>query len=188
MAPRNGSSPFPSDTRPQRGSREMSTIGLNVHEIPSALASTAAIRADSSMAAISQVHDRPSGMGNIVSYPWMTSMPNSNGIPRRDCSTACFCTSRIFSTPFRLNSPPTSPFLILAAISLLLACPVVISPVTGRFNCPIFSSNVILLIRASMKRFMSCGDFCAATFRNPARSNRMTELSFLFIILLYLFY
>ena len=134
IAPRNGSSPLPSDTRPQRGSREISTIGLNVHEIPSALASTAAMRADSSIAAISHVQESPRGIGNIVSYPWITSMPNNNGMPRRDSSTACFCTSRIFSTPFRLNSPPTSPFLILPAMSLLLACPVVISPVTGRFN------------------------------------------------------
>ena len=38
---------------------------------------------------------------------------------------------------------------------------VVISPVTGRFSCPIFSSTVIFFISASMNRSMSCGDFCA---------------------------
>ena len=184
MAPRNGSSPLPSDTRPQRGSREISTIGLKVHEIPSALASTAAMRADSSMAVMSQVQDKPSGIGNIVSYPWITSMPNNNGIPSRESSTACFCTSRIFSTPFRLNNPPTSPFLIFAAMSLLLACPVVISPVTGRFNCPIFSSSVILFINTSMKRSISCGDFCADVVRKPAANNRTDRLNFLYIILL----
>ena len=30
-------------------------------------------------------------------------------MPRREFSTASFCTSRILSTPFRLKSPPTSP-------------------------------------------------------------------------------
>ena len=65
--PRNGSSPDPSDTRPQRGSRLMSTIGLKVHEMPSALASVAAMRADCLMAAISHVQERPRGMGKMVS-------------------------------------------------------------------------------------------------------------------------
>ena len=164
-APRNGSSPFPSDTRPQRGSRLTSTIGLNVHEIPSALASTAAIRADSSMAFISQVHDRPRGIGKMFSYPWITSIPNNKGMPRRLSSTACRCTSRMRSTPFRLNSPPTSPLRIRLATSLLFACPVVISPVTGRLSWPIFSSSVIFFINWSIKRSISRGAFCAC---NPA--------------------
>ena len=145
----------------------MSTIGLKVQEMPSALASIAAIRADSSMAFISHVHDNPNGMGKIVSYPWITSIPNNKGMPRREFSTANFCTSRIFSTPFKLKSPPTSPRLILPAMSLLFACPVVMSPVTGRLSCPIFSSTVIRFIKASMKRFISCGDFCACMPLTP---------------------
>ena len=182
--PRKGSSPEPSLTRPQRGSRLMSTIGLNVQEMPSALASMAAIRADFSMAAISQVQDSPNGMGKMVSYPCITSMPNNRGIPRRDFSTASFCTSRMRSTPFRLKSPPTNPFSIFAATSLLLACPVVMSPVTGRFNCPIFSSTVIFFISASMKRSMSWGDFCACTVDMPIRApinNRLVLLNIAFI-------
>ena len=165
----------------------MSTIGLKVHEIPSALASTAAIRADSSMAFISHVHDKPSGMGKIVSYPWMTSMPNNRGIPSREFSTASFCTSRIFSTPFRLKSPPTSPRFIFPAMSLLLACPVVMSPVTGRLSWPIFSSTVIFFINASMKRFMSCGDFCAWTLIVPLRTIANRILSFLITLLIFVF-
>ena len=82
------------------------------------------------------------------------------------------------------NALATSPFLIFAAMSLLLACPVVISPVTGRFNCPIFSSSVILFINTSMKRSISCGDFCADVVRKPAANNRTDRLNFLYIILL----
>ena len=45
----------------------MSTIGLNVQQIPSALDSMAAIRADFSIAAMSQLHESAKGMGNTVS-------------------------------------------------------------------------------------------------------------------------
>jgi len=64
---------------------------------------------------------------------------------------------------------------------------VVISPVTGRFNWPIFSSTVIFFINASMKRSMSCGDFCAAALRKPAASSRSEKNIFLFIISFYQF-
>ena len=153
--PRNGSSPEPSDMRPQRASRQMSTIGLNVQQMPSALASLAAIWADFSIAAISQLHERASGIGNTVSYPWITSIPKIKGIFKRLSSTATRCTSRIFSTPLRLKSPPTSPFFIFSATSLLLACPVTISPVTGKLSCPIFSWSVISSIRLSINLSIS---------------------------------
>ena len=65
--PRNGSSPLPSAILPHLGSLDMSTIGLYVQHIPSALASAAAILADSSTASISQLHESPRGMGNTVS-------------------------------------------------------------------------------------------------------------------------
>ena len=111
-------------------------------------------------------------------------MPNIRGMPRRDFSMASFCTSRIFSTPFRLRSPPTSPCSIFFATSLFCACPVTISPETGRFSWPIFSSTVIFFINASMKRSMSCGDFCAcmaAVLRNAAANRTLVLLKTFFI-------
>ena len=153
--PRKGSSPLPSAMRPQRGSRAMSTIGLNVQQMPLALASMAAIRADCSIADMFQVAAKPKGMGKVVSYPWMTSIPNRSGICRRLSSTATRCTSRILSTPFMLNNPPTLPCLILVAMSLLLASPVMMSPELGKFSCPNFSSNVIFNIKLSINFFIS---------------------------------
>lgn len=64
--PRKGSSPAPSTTRPQRGSRLMSTIGLNVHLMPSAVASLAETDASFCTAAGSQLLASPSGTGKIV--------------------------------------------------------------------------------------------------------------------------
>ena len=64
--PKNGSSPEPSEIRPQRGSRETSTMGEYVQQIPSALASLAAICADRSITDISQLHDKPRGIGKSV--------------------------------------------------------------------------------------------------------------------------
>ena len=65
-APRNGSSPLVPCTRPQRGSRVTSTIGLNVHLMPSAVASEAAIDASLRASAGSQLLDSPSEIGYIV--------------------------------------------------------------------------------------------------------------------------
>ena len=85
---RTGCSPSDSATRPQRGSSEMSIIGANVHATPSTVASPAAMAAASSASSSSQVAARPSGIGKTVRCPWMTSRPNSSGMPSRDSSTA----------------------------------------------------------------------------------------------------
>ena len=63
---RKASSPFPSETLPHLGSLVKSTIGENVHCIPSALASLAAILADFLINSMSQVADIPNGIGKIV--------------------------------------------------------------------------------------------------------------------------
>ena len=65
-APRYGSSPEPSMIRPQRASQATSTIGAKVQWTPAAAASVAAMRADASIAARSQLAASPSGVGNIV--------------------------------------------------------------------------------------------------------------------------
>ncbi len=52
--------------RPHRASRAMSTIGANVQWRPAAAASVAAMRADCSIAATSQLAVSPSGVGNMV--------------------------------------------------------------------------------------------------------------------------
>ena len=147
--------------RPQRGSRAISTIGLNVQLMPSALASCAAICALRSMAFISQLQLNPNGIGNTVSYPCITSIPKIMGIFKRLSSTATFCTAFIFARDLMLNKPPTLPSLIFLPMSELDAWPVTISPEPGKFNCPIFSSMVIFFINASMKGFI----FLSAGFR-----------------------
>ena len=65
-APRYGSSPAPSMIRPHRASHETSTMGAKVQWRPAAAASVAAMRADCSIAAGSQLAASPSGVGNIV--------------------------------------------------------------------------------------------------------------------------
>lgn len=64
--PSQGSSPEPSLTRPQRGSRVMSTMGEKTQLRPSAVASSVAARAVRSMRSRSQVAERPRGMGKMV--------------------------------------------------------------------------------------------------------------------------
>ena len=66
----------------------MSTIGENVQRMPVDEASRAATRAARSTSDGSQVDASASGTGKIVRKPWMTSSPNTIGIPRRDFSTA----------------------------------------------------------------------------------------------------
>lgn len=48
----------------------------------------------------------------------------------------------------------------------------------------VVTSGGILFINTSMKRSISCGDFCADAVRKPAANNRMDRLNFLYIILL----
>ena len=59
------------------------------------------------------------GIGNVVSYPWITSIPKSIGIFNLLFSTATFCTALIFSAPLMLKSPPTKPCSIFLPISEL---------------------------------------------------------------------
>ena len=56
---------------------------------------------------------------------------------------------------FQVEKASDEPALNLLGNIAVLACPVVISPVTGRFSWPIFSSTVIRFISASIKRSMS---------------------------------
>ena len=52
--------------RPHRASQATSTIGAKVQWTPAAAASVAAMRADCSIAAMSQLAASPSGVGKIV--------------------------------------------------------------------------------------------------------------------------
>ena len=72
-APRNGSSPAPSTTRPQRASRAISTIGAKVQWTPWADASTAATRAAPSTATVSKLAASARETGKMVRQPWITS-------------------------------------------------------------------------------------------------------------------
>ena len=87
------SSPNPSTTRPQRGSRETSIIGENVQVTPPERASRAAVRASCSTMAGSKDAACPSGTGAIVRCPWITSSPIRIGMPSRVFSTASRCSA-----------------------------------------------------------------------------------------------
>src|ERR1700683_2963914 len=69
----HASSPGPSAVRPQRGSRETSSIGAKLIASPSAAASLADSRADSVHASLSNSDASASGIGNMVWWPWMMS-------------------------------------------------------------------------------------------------------------------
>ena len=80
--------PAPSMMRPQRGSRAMSTIGAKAQWMPTARASRAATAWPRSIVAGSQEAAIAIGTGRIVRSPWITSKPNSAGMPSRWPSTA----------------------------------------------------------------------------------------------------
>ena len=82
------SSPKPSELRPQRASRVMSTIGAKVMSTPSAAASIADTRPVRVMAFMSQVDARPRLIGNTVRWPWTTSKAKNIGILLRLCPAA----------------------------------------------------------------------------------------------------
>ena len=111
-------------------------------------------------------------------------MPKMSGTLSRLCSTATFCISRICSTPLRLKSPPTAPLRIFSATPLLLACPVTMSPLTGRLSCPNFSCKVMRLMRLSMKLFILVGPDCRATAGDSARPIARAAHSFLQFVIL----
>ena len=66
----------------------MSTIGANVQWMPTARASRAATACPRSMTSGSQEAAIAIGTGKIVRRPWITSKPNSAGMPCRLPSTA----------------------------------------------------------------------------------------------------
>jgi hypothetical protein len=113
--PRNGSSPAPSMMRPQRGSRAISTIGENVHRMPSAEASRAATREARSTTSGSQVAASANGIGNVVRQPWITSTPNSSGIFSRERSIAIRCSSFVSFTPAAFRIEPSWPAAIISS-------------------------------------------------------------------------
>ena len=108
-APRYGSSPAPSMIRPQRGSRAMSTIGANVQWMPTARASRAATAWPPSMVSGSQEAAIAIGTGKMVRSPWITSKPNSTGMPRRLPSTASRCSRLVSAGSVRNNNEPAPP-------------------------------------------------------------------------------
>ena len=84
----------------------MSTIGAKVQCTPDAAASVAAMRAECSIACMSQDAASPSGTGNTFLKPWITSSANNSGIFRRDCIASC-CSSRVSRTLFTVSTEPT---------------------------------------------------------------------------------
>jgi hypothetical protein len=84
----------------------MSTIGLNVHLMPSAVASDADTDSSLVTRAGSQVLASASGTGKIVLYPWMTSSEKISGMCSRDWSAA-FWSALMLATPTMSRTDPT---------------------------------------------------------------------------------
>jgi hypothetical protein len=87
-------------------------------------------------------------------------------------STAILCTSLIFSTDLILNSPPT----LLHILPLPITAPVVISPDVGKFNCPIFSSTVILAINSATNLFGFICNFFYCSFGSQKKALKVAVL------------
>ena len=87
----------------------MSTIGANAQWIPTARASRAATAWPRSI--VSGSHDAAIaiGTGRIVRRPWITSKPNSTGMPSRLPSTASRWSRLISAGSVTNSSEPTSP-------------------------------------------------------------------------------
>jgi hypothetical protein len=86
----------------------MSTIGANVQWMPTARASRAATACPRSASSGSQDAATAIGTGKTVRRPWITSNPNSTGIPCRLPSMASRC-SRLVSAGSVTNSRDPAP-------------------------------------------------------------------------------
>jgi len=86
----------------------MSTIGLNVHLMPSAVASAADTDSSLRTSAGSQLLASASGTGNSVLYPWITSSEKMSGMCSRDCRAA-FWSALMLATPTMSSTEPTCP-------------------------------------------------------------------------------
>ena len=142
--------------RPQRGSCVTSIIGANVQCTPLERASFADTSPSRLLTSGSKLAAWARGMGKVVQNPWMTSSPNSSGMPSRDSSTAIRCRALLLRAPKMLRTDPSRPLRAASSTSLVSAPP---GPVLyDHGNCcnwPSFSSTVI---RASSDlTFASCG-------------------------------
>eukprot|EP00437_Effrenium_voratum_P063830 CAMPEP_0181501916 /NCGR_PEP_ID=MMETSP1110-20121109/56061_1 /TAXON_ID=174948 /ORGANISM="Symbiodinium sp., Strain CCMP421" /LENGTH=192 /DNA_ID=CAMNT_0023630429 /DNA_START=438 /DNA_END=1013 /DNA_ORIENTATION=+ len=93
-----------SAVRPQRWSRDTSTMGAKVHIKPARVASTAVARAVRRASSGSKEAASANGMGKMVHMPCQMSAPKINGMPRRLSSTATRCSSRFTLTPSPLKN------------------------------------------------------------------------------------
>jgi hypothetical protein len=95
----------------------MSTIGAKVQCVPAARASRAATAWPRSMTSGSQEAAIAIGTGKIVRRPWMTSRPNSSGMPSRWPSTASRCSRLISAGSVTNSSEPAAPRASAASTS-----------------------------------------------------------------------
>ena len=160
VQPSSTSSPAPSTPRPQRASREISTMGAKFQARPTAVASSAAARAVRFARFASKAAASASGTGKMVRNPWITSAANSSGMPRRDSSTATVCMRRCQSAESPLNTAPSRPSRTAWACSsidpgtaagLAALAGAGASAAGMMVSCPAFSSSVIAAIKASIR-------------------------------------
>ena len=93
----------------------MSTIGANAQPIPAARASRAATAWPCSIASGSHDAAIAIGTGKIVRRPWITSNPNTTGMPCRLPATASRWSRFTSAGSVTSNSEPTSPLASAAS-------------------------------------------------------------------------
>lgn len=105
-------------------------------------------------------------------------------MPDQRSSATYFYASHVFSAPFELGGPPASPFLVFTTVSLLLTYPMIVSPIAKEFGYPVFSSDIVLFVGASVGQSVSYNSFYTSTIEGPTTGGEVSELGFLCVVLL----
>jgi len=87
----------------------MSIMGAKVQCVPAARLSIAATRVSISISSRSKVPDEAMGIGKMVRYPWMMSLPMMSGMPCSLSSKAARWMWLVYLAPLEPYMQPTAP-------------------------------------------------------------------------------
>ncbi len=130
--------------------------------MPTAVASLAAARAVRRASSGSKLADSPSGTGNTVVNPWITSAANSSGIFSWPCRA--LCCRRSCQRMLELLKMSCASTAAVAVTGLAAAAAPFWLAEENSDSCPAFSSSDIRAIRSSMKTGV---DLRAGSSANP---------------------
>src|SRR5215469_13454524 len=104
----------------------------------------------------------------------MTSRPTSNGMPRRECSTARRCRACTSAPPHTLRMLPICPLRMPSSSVRRAPGPVTAPEPAAMFSCPILSARVMPASNRSVRpMLLPCVKL--TWFRNPERIDTMTQ-------------